>query len=823
MKKRLNTKTSVVTTSTNQTNQTSQSKKPRTSPETDLSVPSTVFCEVEVTTTETHISIAELKAAVCDLHVGRFVFVKDNTNITFVVLADDINPRVVMSVVIGDSFDIHVNIFGKPLNPDHDLWTHVPSKCDSLSSISSLLDLLSNAKFCCGAKEVDIYTVTTSNVSFITSQKCQLIALEAFKGNRCHACIALRKRLLMKQLRAKKKSSHTDFTRSKRRNSYLSSPLKRDKLKQLARKRIGLLRQVSSLRCKLALYEKKSQDLIEAEGIRLTDNDCDVMLELARECKATVVSDFQPESFQQIFLEQQIKYNTLKTKASMRWHPAIIRWCLFVRSKSAKAYDGIRAYLHLPTSRTLYDYTHYTEHGLGINPKTVKQLIDQARKEGCLDVNHKSFVGILQDEVKIKSDLVYHKNTGQLIGYIHLDKVSNEILNLEYAAGRDGQLAEYMLVTMVRGISSNLSYPLSAYATKSVSASTLYSVIWECIECLELVVGLKVLYICCDGAVQNRKFFTFHGNEGELIHKTRNTYAVDERDIYFISDPPHLLKTARNCFANSFAHSNTRSLWFNQSISWKHLLQLYDEHCEQSQFRICPKLTREHMTLTSFSKMRVSLAAQVLSGTVANALEHVYGDNVRATVDFIRIMNKWFDIMNIKNIYEGRNTRNPDLLVFDDVNDCRLAWLENDFLNYFDQWNDAVKSRPGNFTVKQKNQMQLSSQTIAGFKVTSLSVAAIVRKMLDSGATFVLTNHLNQDPLEQLFGHCRHKGGSNDNPTVAEACHTINTLRTVKTQAVANARGNTAGPRTQLDFSSIPKRKYHRQSNVSHSSYSTDS
>jgi hypothetical protein len=78
---------------------------------------------------------------VCDLHVGRFVFVKDNTNITFVVLADDINPRVVMSVVIGDSFDIHVNVFGKPLNPDHDLWTHVRSKCDSRSSIAGLLEV----------------------------------------------------------------------------------------------------------------------------------------------------------------------------------------------------------------------------------------------------------------------------------------------------------------------------------------------------------------------------------------------------------------------------------------------------------------------------------------------------------------------------------------------------------------------------------------------------------------------------------------------------------------------------------------------------------
>jgi hypothetical protein len=60
-----------------------------------------------------------------------------------------------------------------------------------------------------------------------------------------------------------------------------------------------------------------------------------------------------------------MKCNKLKNKASMRWHPSIIRWCLFLRSKSAKAYDGMRAYLPLPSNRTLFDYTHYIDHGTG--------------------------------------------------------------------------------------------------------------------------------------------------------------------------------------------------------------------------------------------------------------------------------------------------------------------------------------------------------------------------------------------------------------------------------------------------------------------------
>jgi hypothetical protein len=155
----------------------------------------------------------------------------------------------------------------------------------------------------------------------------------------------------------------------------------------------------------------------------------------------------------------------------------------------------------------LFDYTHYTENGLGINPKTVEQLIESAKKIGCYEDNHKSFVGILHDEVKIRSDLVYHKTTGELLGFINLDSVSNEMLNVENASGKDKSLAEYLLVAMVRGITTSLRYPMAAYATRTASASSLYGVTWECIECLEVVVGLKVLYICCDGAVHNRKFY----------------------------------------------------------------------------------------------------------------------------------------------------------------------------------------------------------------------------------------------------------------------------------------------------------------------------
>lgn len=50
-------------------------------------------------------------------------------------------------------------------------------------------------------------------------------------------------------------------------------------------------------------------------------------------------------------------------KTQMRWHPAVIRWCLQQHSRSSSAYEEMRqaGFLRLPTSRTLQDYATFTE------------------------------------------------------------------------------------------------------------------------------------------------------------------------------------------------------------------------------------------------------------------------------------------------------------------------------------------------------------------------------------------------------------------------------------------------------------------------------
>ena len=46
-----------------------------------------------------------------------------------------------------------------------------------------------------------------------------------------------------------------------------------------------------------------------------------------------------------------------------------------------------------------------------------------------------------------------------------------------------------------------------------------------------------------DGASVNRSFVKLHQHSTEMLFKVPNPYAEDKRPLYFISDPPHLIKT----------------------------------------------------------------------------------------------------------------------------------------------------------------------------------------------------------------------------------------------------------------------------------------
>lgn len=130
-----------------------------------------------------------------------------------------------------------------------------------------------------------------------------------------------------------------------------------------------------------------------------------------------------------------------------------------------------------------------------------------------------------------------------------------------------------------------------------------------------------------DGSSVNRKFVRLHSRTRKLVNQILNPFSTDARQFFFFIDPPHLIKTTRNCWA-----SNARTLWVKiiiigcadvpyvhiyisqnngHEIKWTHVWTLYYRSRSPTGLELLPKLKFEHIKLTSFSKMRVDLAAQV--------------------------------------------------------------------------------------------------------------------------------------------------------------------------------------------------------------------
>ena len=131
----------------------------------------------------------------------------------------------------------------------------------------------------------------------------------------------------------------------------------------------------------------------------------------------------------------------------------------------------------------------------------------------------------------------------------HLLQVERQIANQQ---STQQVLATSMLVLMIRGLFTNFTFPYACFPTASLTGDQLVPIFYEAVIRLERC-GFRVACNTMDGNSANRKFFKLIGNEkssDKISYYTKNPCSCD-RKIYFISDPPHLIKTTRNCFEST--------------------------------------------------------------------------------------------------------------------------------------------------------------------------------------------------------------------------------------------------------------------------------
>ena len=226
-------------------------------------------------------------------------------------------------------------------------------------------------------------------------------------------------------------------------------------------------------------------------------------------------------------------------------------------------------------------------------------------------------------------------------------------------------------------------------------------------------------------------------------------------------------------------------------LLFKHIADVFYSNQEFA-LHTLPKLSLDHIVLTPYSKMKVKLATQVLSRTVAITLEERGDEEVLGTSQFCRMMNDFFDCTNVKSLTEHDRKRNHFNKPYSSQDDERFSWLKDVFLQYLESWRQSTMTREGNYSSDDKGKIFLSLQTYNGLKISIYSHIEAIQFLLAEGFQYVLSERFMQDVLEDYFGHQRAKGGRSDNPTAQQFGYndlTIAAQRDIAPVLRGNVRG----------------------------------
>lgn len=229
--------------------------------------------------------------------------------------------------------------------------------------------------------------------------------------------------------------------------------------------------------------KEKLASVIGNQGLTLDAQTSTDIAGVMEEESSSVEKSFAPDSFQMIFWKQQ-KEASRRSPKGMRWHPLMIKWCIYLRHLSSKAYDTIResGCISLPSQRTLRDYSNCVKETAGFSHAVDMQLLDTANITKCKQ--WQKLVILLMDEMYVKEGLVYNKHTGKLVGFVDLGDVNNHLLAFEREINGGGKhglppLAKTIMVFMVRGLFTPLRFPYAQFPCAKLTGGLLLHLFWE--------------------------------------------------------------------------------------------------------------------------------------------------------------------------------------------------------------------------------------------------------------------------------------------------------------------------------------------------------
>ena len=396
----------------------------------------------------------------------------------------------------------------------------------------------------------------------------------------------------------------------------------------------------------------------------------------------------------------------------------------------------------LPAYRTLCNRITHAQFKPGIQSDVIKWLY---YKLITMRDNEKE-CSLMLDEMQVRKSLEYDKGLCSFIGC-----VTDVVSSVKATQSSEINLASHVLVFMVRGVTTKWKQVVAYYLTgDSVSGAIMWNMTRSIIGELAII-GANVKAVVSDMGSSNRAMWKVLGVQAtkDCVKSSIDHPFLVGQELHFIADIPHVLKNIRNCLLsrNICLPANIQQEFDLSSsvVSLLHVRKLVDLQ-ENSDLKIAPTLHRRHVDPKQFQKMKVGLAAQLLSHSTASALRFAVEEKLLpvealTTAWFIELLSKWFEACNARCCSQGLHATSGDK-----INTLLLMLEITPKLSFS---NDRCSWKP--------------IQT--GILISTTSILNLYAALVASGnIRFLLTSRLTQDALENLFSQIRGRGDSHPSP-----------------------------------------------------------
>ena len=261
-------------------------------------------------------------------------------------------------------------------------------------------------------------------------------------------------------------------------------------------------------------------------------------------------------------------------------------------------------------------------------------------------------------------------------------------------------------------------------------------------------------------------FFFFLGPSNQALFKSLKVtvdspfFYRNEKKIFALYDVPHLFKSVRNNLKKYNIKFKDLKSDKVRTASWEDIKNFFIMDSVEK-YRIAPKITKMHIYGAGLSSMKVSLATQIFSHSVAAGLCVLHKMNQQKkkeercstalhTAKFIGKMDKIFDSLNSKSRFSAKKYARA------------VSNEADDEVNHPEKWQKWAKWIDSWQFIKEKGTVRMPCQK--GL-IQTLNASIGIWNALKSDISFLMTSRFNQDCIENVFSSVRRRGGFRDNPS----------------------------------------------------------